>query len=348
VDLLFASKYPFSSEAKAVVAGKSLSFDEISSAKARAITALATGELPTNRFSDSRTLEREVLSYAGAKVIVACLKSKYLAGRYSVAESKRAWKYLRDEDDDNLLKVASEIEVNFSTSTSHDFDYEMNFQDYLRFCPKDVKYKLVNRPLSNGKVLLSKDSFLRVIQEAIRLRIESTIPPDVSTVPQEFKKAVDEVRAALPKEETFGATIFLKEEDYPPCIKELLVKLRNSENLPHTARWFLAAFLLKSGMKEEQVAAAFRTAPDYEEHTTKYQVSYIAKKGYSVPSCASVESYGFCVGTCRAGSPVNYGKRARIAAAKAQGESEKKQGENDAQGEGKKAESDKTNDAAGY
>jgi DNA primase large subunit len=71
-------------------------------------------------------------------------------------------------------------------------------------------------------------------------------------------------------------------------------------------------------MKVKDVIALFRTAPDFEEHTTRYQVEYIAKKGYRVPSCVNVESYGLCVNVCRVRNPINYGKR-KIAQRQAKG-----------------------------
>ncbi|VVC71922.1 Uncharacterised protein [uncultured archaeon] len=62
-------------------------------------------------------------------------------------------------------------------------------------------------------------------------------------------------------------------------------------------------------MKEEGVAALFRTAPDFDERTTRYQVEYLAKKGYKVPSCSNAESYGVCVANCGTRSPLGYVKR---------------------------------------
>ena len=71
-------------------------------------------------------------------------------------------------------------------------------------------------------------------------------------------------------------------------------------------------------MTAEDVITLFRTAPDYEERTTRYQVEYIAKKEYTTPACVSVDSYGVCVAECRIGSPINFGKWRRRAAAAAE------------------------------
>jgi DNA primase large subunit len=333
MDLLFSSRYPFSAQAKELVGARKggLTYEEIEAAKARVSAALGIGKLPQVQTRIDSVLEREIFSYAGARVIAACLQSRYFSGRFAVAESKRVGKYLSDDDDDaTLARVAQELGVRVDSSAvqslrgvkSPGAKYSVRFTDYLKSAPKDREYKLANKPLSGGMVTLSRQQLVRVVEEAARMRIEEAIPVDVSAIPEEYRKAAEEVRKQLPKMESFGGKIFVKEEDYPPCVKELIAKLRNSENLPHTARWFLATFLLQSGMKEEDVIALFRTAPDYDEHTTKYQVEYIARKGYRVPSCSSAESYGICVSACGARSPLSYSRR-RGAATQARAQAEK-------------------------
>ena len=310
MEALFCSRYPFTSEAREFVSARKggLDYKEIEEAKKRVISALSKGELATVTTGLEEIANKEIFSYAGARVIVACLQSKYYRGRYAVAESKRVGKYLQREDDTTITRVGREVGL----EVMPDSPYALRFQEYLRAAPRSVDYKLVNRMLSNGNVSLNKNQLIRVIEEAVRIRIEETLPSDVSNVPPQLKKAAEEVKAQLPKEEGFGKRIFLKEDEYPPCVRELLERLKNSENLPHTARWYLAVFLLQGGMKVEDVIALFRTAPDYDEHTTRYQVEYIAKKGYRVPSCTAVESYGICTAACGIRSPISYRKRVFI------------------------------------
>lgn len=317
MDALFSSRYPFSSQAKEFVSARKggLSYDELESAKKRVVDAVSSGELTPVRTKNGQALEREIFSYAGARVLLAVLASKYLRGRYAVAESKRIGKYLREEDDAGISRAASELGVPMSPGSP----YSMRFTEYLRFAPKDVKYKLVNKPLSMGAVVLDRNELIRVLEEAARLHIEETIPVEAKAVPPEIRKAAEEVKRALPKTEAFGSKLSAKAEDYPPCIKDLISRLQNSENLPHTARWFLATFLLQSGMKEDDVVALFRSAPDFEEKTTRYQVEYISRKGYRVPSCSNAESYGICAAVCGTRSPLGYVKR-RLRAAESAGQ----------------------------
>ncbi|MDD5317101.1 MAG: hypothetical protein PHF51_00005 [Candidatus ainarchaeum sp.] len=316
MDPVFSSRYPFTSQAKEIVSSRKggLTLDEVDAAKARVLAAASGGGLPAVRTRIASVLEREIFSYAGARVILACLQSRYLQGRYAVAESKRAGKHLHEDDDAVLARVAAELGMKVSVGTP----YSMRFTEYLRFAPKDVKYKLSNKPLSGGTVTLDRNELVRVIEEAVRLRIDAGSPVDAALVPEPLRKAAEDVRKTLPKTGGFAARMDLKAEDYPPCVKELVSRLKDSENLPHTARWYLAAFLLQAGAKVDDVIALFRAAPDFDERTTRYQVEYIARKGYRVPSCSNAESYGICVAVCGTKSPIGFVKRRAFARGNAQ------------------------------
>ncbi|VVC71921.1 DNA primase large subunit PriL [uncultured archaeon] len=227
MDSLFSSRYPFSSQAKEIVSARKggLSYDEVEAAKARVISAASPGELPLiKKTKIGSVLEREIFSYAGARVITALLQSKYLRGRVAVAESKRIGKYLHEDDDSVLARVAKELGVELAAGSP----YSMKFQEYLKFAPKDVKYKLVNKPVSGGLVTLDRNELIRVIEEAARLKIEEPLAIDPAGVPAHFKKAAEEVRKTLPKTEGFAPKMNLNAEDYPPCIKELIARMQNS------------------------------------------------------------------------------------------------------------------------
>jgi DNA primase large subunit len=61
-------------------------------------------------------------------------------------------------------------------------------------------------------------------------------------------------------------------------------------------------------VSEKDIIALFSNAPDYSEKVTTYQVKQIAQRGYSVPSCATVMTYGLCCAVCKIGSPLNWHK----------------------------------------
>ena len=312
-DILYISRYPFSSEAKEFIRQRRIApdFDSIEQAKAQMREAITSGELGRIETKVESVLEREVVGYALSRAILAAMGSRYFTGRYAVAKSKQMGKYLQREDDATLSKVASEFGIGIFAGAKKEF--ELGFADYLRFAPRAREYKLVHKSLRNGNVRLSRNELNRVIEEAIRLHIEEAVYALAKDAPAEIKKAAEELKQSLPREAGTDAILTSSEESYPPCVKKLLARLRDSENLPHVARFYLATFLLKTGMKPEGVIKLFSTAPDFNEATTRYQVEYIAKKGYSVPACTGVESWGLCVEACRVGHPLRYVKR-RLAA----------------------------------
>jgi DNA primase large subunit len=108
----------------------------------------------------------------------------------------------------------------------------------------------------------------------------------------------------LPRLET--GTVKVGQENYPPCIRRLLEEMSMNVNLPHNARVALAIYLVKAGVAVDAIVGIFRAAPDFSEKTTRYQVEYLKQKGYAMPSCSTMDSYGICVAQCRCRTPLNF------------------------------------------
>ena len=74
--------------------------------------------------------------------------------------------------------------------------------------------------------------------------------------------------------------------------------LEDGENLSHSGRFALAAFLHKAGADAEAIVDAYRGAPDFDESVTRYQVEHITRKdggqGYEPPDCATLRTHGLC------------------------------------------------------
>jgi DNA primase large subunit len=160
---------------------------------------------------------------------------------------------------------------------------------------------LINKKIINGRVAVRKAEQLRLIEEAVKKHIENI--PVVKDIPDSMKKAGEKVLDELPKTQT---RITVKEGDHPPCVMTLLESIKKHQNLPHTARWYLATYLLAINMNEDQITGIFSGVPDFSEKTTRYQVAHARKKGYSVPACSTVMSYGLCTAVCRIGSPLRW------------------------------------------
>jgi DNA primase large subunit len=302
MELAFCSKYPFSKEAKELVSSAKVSdeFRLVEMAKERVVRAIRDGVIPAMSFElDESQVVLQVASYAMSRMIVSLLGSRYYIGRYSIAEAKRAGRYMEGDSDENVLKVAAELGVGCEV----DGEYAVRFEKYLIYAPKSVDYKLVNRKLSNGVVRLRRSEFIRMLEEAVKMKIESELPLKVKDVPENIRKTTEAVRASIPKE---PVPTNITKGDFPPCINKLLEDLKTVENLGHTARWTLAVYLLNVGMKVEEVVRVFSTSPDFDEKVTRYQVEHAMKRGYRMPSCANMDSNGLCVANCGVKNPLAY------------------------------------------
>lgn len=308
-DLLFCAHYPFSNEAREYVRtmGISLSPEAVERGLARIESVMRTSSILLAGSGMQNELEGEIVAYAASRVILSCAKNRLLSSRMAVAEAKRARHYIGSSDDqsseyDGIL--AEGMGLHF---TQNEGGYSLPVWEYLLYTPRSSDYKLTNRELAGGMVMVSAHQRLRIIEEAVKKRIEGAPLPQMKEYPQEVKAAATRAVSMLPREEL--EPISIANEDFPPCIMKLIDDLRLSINVPHNGRYALCTYLVKAGLTDEQIVKLFRNAPDYNEETTTYQVKYIRTKAYSVPSCATMDTWGICIAECRCGSPVNFRKR---------------------------------------
>ncbi|MCI4347725.1 MAG: hypothetical protein L3J97_03790, partial [Thermoplasmata archaeon] len=106
----------------------------------------------------------------------------------------------------------------------------------------------------------------------------------------------------------------LRAEYFPPCIRKMRRMLEKGENLAHSGRFALAAFLHRAGADFDTIVDAYRGAPDFDENISRYQVEHITHRdggrGYDPPTCETLRSQGLCF---REGDPTaaNAGDRDR-------------------------------------
>ncbi|MCX6772813.1 MAG: hypothetical protein NTV88_03530 [Candidatus Micrarchaeota archaeon] len=303
-DLIFCSRYPFTKQAKDYVSesGLELTSTLVEKAEARVNNALVTGKVKrVAELPDAR--EEELAIYAGARMIVSSANNRYIISRYAVAEAKRAGEYLAGDDAANnghVELVASEFGVRFEKKGK---DYLVPLSAYLPFTPRSMDYKLTNRELENGFVLVSRHERIRMMEEAVKKKIEGSLPIRAQ-FSEDITEAGKRMLALIPKLEV--ATVSVGQENYPPCIKKMLEDLALSINLPHTARVALGIYLVSAGVTTDKIVDYFRHAPDFSEKTTRYQVEHLRSHKYNMPSCSTMDSYGVCIADCRCGTPLRY------------------------------------------
>ena len=83
--------------------------------------------------------------------------------------------------------------------------------------------------------------------------------------------------------------------------------LQAGENLSHSGRFALAAFLHKTGASFDTIVDNYRGAPDFDESITRYQVEHITHRnggeGYTPPECDTLRTHGLCFREGDPGAP---------------------------------------------
>lgn len=241
----------------------------------------------------------ELGSYAAARMMLAYLKNRFLTGRFAVAEAKRASSFMRSESEENLRKLGNELGIKPA-----EFEGRMVLpvSQYVSFSPRSVDYRLIFRNVNNGFVEVKRPEVIRLMEEAVKMKMESLKP--IQNPPKIIQEYSKKLMVLVPKEAVMKMSF--KEGDNPPCMEKLLEQTRAHQNLNHQARLALAIYLLAKNVPMEKVESIFSNFPDYDEKKTKYQLGHIVKRGYSMPSCATLLSYGICVADCRIGTPLRW------------------------------------------
>ena len=279
-------------------------------------------DLIDNQVSKEAALPREVFSFLLAIVLLKLCGMHTLIKRFSLAEARRAEKYLEkdlaniSDESKNQLAVRV-IDDLFSVKVQKQDDYfTIPISDYLKHSINfhEREWKLINRHVENGNVLLSPHETVRLIRKELGTYINSKIVnAKTPTMIPGFEDSVNKLVLLSKKFKTFTVTT----GENPPCVKHALEILEKGENLPHSGRFMLATFLLSKGQTVQQIAPLFKNAPDYNERVTLYQLNHLAGTSgsgtqYSCPSCEKLKTQSLCFATPECDniiSPLQFGKK---------------------------------------
>ena len=325
--------YPFLSTASKYVEESGITLDNLihtgafryarTRGKERIIEAIKDGKVRKQVIISNAQAETELLSYPFARILVSCIGDERLVRRYALSEAKAAYEKLLEDsstgsssDTDIIYEMSEEFGIRVDFLPGEREQVQMPFVDYLRFTAnlRDKRWKLVNRGLEKGMVKLRKPEFIRIIQEAMYERIKKDLPLEVpvdiceaiSGYTEAIKKELEETRkkfgdAGFGFDFESGSGFLVKDPScFPPCISYILSNLKEGVNVPHSARFAVTAFLLNVGLTEDEIIEIYKNSPDFDEERTRYQVEHIAgDKGsvrYTAPSCATMRTYGNCIG----------------------------------------------------
>ena len=260
-------------------------------------------DIVENQVSNTGTLPREVFSFLLSIVLLKLTGIPTLAKRFALNEAMRAESYL-EKDLKNISNDSNELPIRiiedlFSIKIRKQDDFfAIPISDYIKHSIyfHEREWKLINRRVENGFVLLPPHQTVRLVRKELGNFITSKIltgkkPSMISG----FEKFVNNLISYSKK---FSSSI-VESGEYPPCIKHAIEILEKGENLPHSGRFMLATFLLSKRQSVEQIAPLFKNAPDYNERVTLYQLNHLAGTSgngtqYSCPSCEKLKTQNLC------------------------------------------------------
>ncbi|UCE74428.1 MAG: DNA primase large subunit PriL [Methanomassiliicoccales archaeon] len=314
MNLLQMANYPFLKESVDYLRENGPSLDELlydiayertrGLGKERVLEALEKGKIDEHSLISDADQLVELLSYIIARILVSCINDPYLTRRYALSEAKTAGNRLSSEDIDFIALVASELGLEVDME---DGVCKIHFIHFIKNNPqrRSKPWKFVDQDLRNGYVVLKdKVRLARVSQQALQFKIESELPTPVNdqilnsldNYIKEIKTSVEEKKNTF-KPQDLGKIRVTK---LPPCMRTLIAKVQAGENLPHSGRFALTAFLHSIGMSSDEVMQLFASSPDFDESKTRYQIEHITGKisgtEYTPPECSTMKSYGICFG----------------------------------------------------
>ncbi|MFX1414596.1 MAG: hypothetical protein ACFFA2_12270 [Promethearchaeota archaeon] len=267
--------------------------------------------------------------YLILRILIYIFSDNRITNRIANLYSKLIYSKLKNEGDSNLFYICQDLNINikylenkktFRIIYDKDQHEELKtnfliyFLDYLKLSInlKDDYRRLINNPLENGYIYVQKRTLARLLQEYVRnkfLDIEKDNKKSIEKFKQkmlevkDFKELYDNILHLWDlKKESFEYSINLTYQEgkdvlfnFPPCIKEILNKAQDHQNLIHIERLFLVFFLHALEYPIEKIIDVFSTLPDFDREKTKYQVEFAKKKGYVPHSCSSLKSLNLCM-----------------------------------------------------
>jgi DNA primase large subunit len=311
VDTRKLARYPYLEEATEHIKDSDISipdllddpaFEEARIAgRTRVLEALEKSMIKDHSLISEAEIQIELLSYPIARMIVSTVGDPFLIRRYALSEAKTGTQRWMDEDNDFIKGLSEQLEVEM---IEEDGNIRTHFTDFLRNTAqlRSKGWKLINQRVEDGYVILNKRKFLRVLQDALRKKIENELPLEVNekileTFQDTTLELIDKIqeRKSKYKAEDMGK---IRTTRLPPCMHRLLATLQTGEGIPHTGRFALVAFLRHLGLKPEDIVRMFSSISDFDEGKTRYQIEHISgiSSGtkYTPPECSTMKSYGIC------------------------------------------------------
>ncbi len=308
------ARYPFHPDAIQLVQEEGPPLGRLLDAKAwstartqgrdRVLACLDGDPAPASHAANDHEALVDILGYVTARLIVSTLDDRLLVNRFATAESRRVGISLSDDPEPVLVEVADALGIPVEPRP-HDDVHEVPFPAYLTASQdlSSIEWKLVNRTLDDGRVLLPHDTTVRLVQEALKRRLAHELPLDLPSDVEEaiepLTRPVESKLSDLRSGRTELDVDEVRPDRFPPCMTSIVNAIHAGENVSHEGRFAIVAFLHTVGMDRDGIInELFPNVPDFAKDVTEYQVDHItgqkSKEAYTPPGCSSLQTYGLC------------------------------------------------------
>ena len=309
------AKYPVIPEAAEYVRERGLTVDELvdqsytvilDRAEQRLRQAVEEGSISSEWQDD----DVEILSFPVSIYFVTILQDDWVRRRFALAESRRMSRFLANEDVNKIVEISSrtfhwKFDLSRLGMNERTVDLRVDFKNYIKNAIRirESKWKLANRQLSEGFVLVTKEETTRLLEEEIQSRILSrtrAVSKESSFLEdrlERLRKLVKEKKGTIAPWEMPKTVVF---SAIPPCIRSLYDSTLAGRHMSHAGRFALTCFLVNIGASEEDLLRLFKAASDFDENKTRYQVEHIAgsrggKTKYTPPKCSTLKTHSLCI-----------------------------------------------------
>jgi DNA primase large subunit len=302
-----------------------LTLDDLSSEEFERVVKRCESRLKSSRYPPELyvlDIDSDLLSFILTVAVIKASQREDAISRFSLNEAGRAEVFLKTENKKTITHIIRQIlkisvyETEYAIGNSV-YEYTVGIKDYVTLSSplKSDYWRIVNRIIDYGLVYVKRNEIIRLARDEIRHEIYKRINESATpAIPQQLQYLVDII-----KNRPLPATAFEETRitEYPPCATHAVVRSQANENLAHFERFFLTAFLLKTGKSVDDVIKFFSNSPDFNEKVARYQVEHIAglrggRKAYNVPDCKTLFAQSLCFKnqTCyNVSHPLQYGRR---------------------------------------
>ncbi|MGC8572122.1 MAG: DNA primase noncatalytic subunit PriX [Candidatus Micrarchaeia archaeon] len=285
----FAFKYPFSKEAKALIAELNINHIDpfyISTSKAQIEELLKN--INSRRGKEGKRIEFYNTGYRKAKIdyIIGYVYSKMMISaipsfipQFAEGVAERSASAMELDSPYNIEKVGNELSIRIINDKDI---FKIYYIDYLNNTPNDEAYAMANFNLSKGYVELDKHQAITVLKEVMMKSIENELPIK-SNIPKEVIDASKSIR--IVSERTYTSK---GGREYGWIERLMSVPIPDCRH--RTVNLILAPYLINiknmdvgdaSAKIEQYIEMCKRVNPNTKinEHYIKYQCEYAKKHG---------------------------------------------------------------------